>query len=776
MRKLTYVVAACFVLALVAGACKGAKMKDADEKYDRGEYNDAAIVYRKIYNKLDSREERELRGEVAFMLGECYRHLNQSGRATAAYQNAMRYGYEDSITPFYLARAQQMEGHYKEAAANYQAYLDTAPNDWRAQQGLRACQMAPKWREEGSRYQVKQAKMFNSRRADFCPMFGDNTGEVLYFTSSNEKAMGLTKSEITGTKRCDVFFSKKDDKGKWSRPALVEGELNTEWDEGITSFTPDGSMMYLARAVRKANAPSSVEIYTSTRSEAKWSAPSRFEITADTLSAYNDPAVSADGQWLYFSSDMPGGQGGKDLWRVMIKDGHGTLENMGDQINTPGDERFPYCRDDSTLYFASDGHAGFGGLDLFRARLQPSGKWLIENMGSPVNSSADDFGITFDPTLTEGGYFSSNRKDARGYDHIFSFVKPDLKIWISGYVLDKDEEPVPNAIIRIVGNDGSNQKAVAKPDGSFRFDLQRGVSYVMLAGANGYLNGKQQFTSDLEEEDAEYNVDFILAAMTKPQVIENIFYDFNKATLRPESKAALDSMVQVLNDNPYVTIEMAAHTDRIGSQQYNLGLSERRAKSVVDYLIAHGIERERLTSKGYGKSRPKVVTKRIARLYPQFAEGDTLTEAYIDTLSREDKAAADQINRRTEFQVLTTNYYQTFGENGEDEEEEEEGEEAEAEKKDGDEGADKPADTPADEPNADKATDDSKEKLEADKPKEKLDDLKEKKKPDAGDQKAKNVTDEPIINDRKLTKKPDSSSSPPASKPDIKRPEALKGR
>ncbi|MBP5561178.1 MAG: OmpA family protein [Muribaculaceae bacterium] len=710
MRKLTYVVAACFVLALVAGACKGAKMKDADEKYDRGEYNDAAIVYRKIYNKLDSREERELRGEVAFMLGECYRHLNQSGRATAAYQNAMRYGYEDSITPFYLARAQQMEGHYKEAAANYQAYLDTAPNDWRAQQGLRACQMAPKWREEGSRYQVKQAKMFNSRRADFCPMFGDNTGEVLYFTSSNEKAMGLTKSEITGTKRCDVFFSKKDDKGKWSRPAPVEGELNTEWDEGITSFTPDGSMMYLARAVRKANAPSSVEIYTSTRSEAKWSAPSRFEITADTLSAYDDPAVSADGQWLYFSSDMPGGQGGKDLWRVMIKDGHGTLENLGDQINTPGDERFPYCRDDSTLYFASDGHAGFGGLDLFRARLQPSGKWLIENMGSPVNSSADDFGITFDPTLTEGGYFSSNRKDARGYDHIFSFVKPDLKIWISGYVLDKDEEPVPNAIIRIVGNDGSNQKAVAKPDGSFRFDLQRGVSYVMLAGANGYLNGKQQFTSDLEEEDAEYNVDFILAAMTKPQVIENIFYDFNKATLRPESKAALDSMVQVLNDNPYVTIEMAAHTDRIGSQQYNLGLSERRAKSVVDYLIAHGIERERLTSKGYGKSRPKVVTKRIARLYPQFAEGDTLTEAYIDTLSREDKAAADQINRRTEFQVLTTNYYQTFGENGEDEEEEEEGEEAEAEKKEGDEGAYKPADTPADEPNADKATGDSKEK------------------------------------------------------------------
>ena len=456
-----------------------------------------------------------------------------------------------------------------------------------------------------------------------------------------------------------MFFSKKDDKGKWSNPEPVEGDLNTEFDEGITAFTPDGSTMFFAKALRKTDSGTSVEIYKASRSEAQWSGAAKFEITADTLSAYDDPAVSRDGKWLYFSSDMPGGQGGKDLWRVMISDGHGTLENLGEQINTPGDERFPYVRDDSTLYFSSNGHAGFGGLDLFRARLQPSGRWFVENMGSPMNSSADDFGITFE-SEGEKGFFSSNRKDARGYDHIFSFEKPDLKIWISGYVLDKDEEPVPNALIRIVGNDGSNQKAVAKPDGSFRFDLQRGVSYVMLAGANGYLNGKQQFTSDIEEADAEYGVDFILAAMTKPQVIENIFYDYNKATLRPESKAALDSMVQVLNDNPYVTIEMGSHTDRVGSDDYNNKLSEARAKSVVNYLIENGVDSARLQFHGYGKTVPKIVTKRIARLYPQFNEGDTLHEAFVMALSKEDRAAADQINRRTEFQVLTTNYYRTF--------------------------------------------------------------------------------------------------------------------
>ncbi|MBR5102938.1 MAG: tetratricopeptide repeat protein, partial [Muribaculaceae bacterium] len=534
-------------------SCKSAKLTDADEAFERGEYNQAANIYRKVYNKLSKREDRYMRGEVAFSMGECYRHLNQSARALAAYQNAIRYENPDSMAIFYLAQAQHMEGQYAAAMKNYEAFLEKRPGHYMSIQGIRACRLAPKWKEEGSRYQVKTAKLFNSRRADFCPMFLDVNADQLYFTSSNEKATGDAISEITGAKNCDIFFSKKDEKGRWERPAPAEGELNTEFDEGITSFSPDGSTMYLAKCIRKTDSGSAVEIYTSQRSEAKWSAPVKFEITADTISSVGDPAVSFDGNYLYFSSDMPGGQGGKDLWRIDLKDKRGTLINLGEQINTPGDERFPYSRGDSILYFSSNGHPGFGGLDLFKATLQPSGNWHIENLGAPMNSSADDFGITF-AGAAEEGFFSSNRKDGRGYDHIFSFVKPVLKVWISGYVLDKDEEPVPNAVIRIVGNDGSNQKAVAKPDGSFRFDLQRGVNYVMLAGANGYLNTKQEFASDIQEEDAEYNVDFILAAMTKPQVIDNIFYDYNKATLRPESKKALDEMVQIMNDNPYITI------------------------------------------------------------------------------------------------------------------------------------------------------------------------------------------------------------------------------
>ena len=651
-RKVVNILLCIAALApVLLSGCRSAKLSDADEQYARGEYHAAMLTYKKIYNKLTRREERQQRGVVAFRLGECYRHLNMAANASGAYRNALRYNYPDSMALLYLAQSQHMEGKYKEAIKSYEQFLEKAPKNVLARDGLRGSQNAARIKANPSRYKVAAAKLCNSRRADFCPMFFDAAHDVLYFTSSTEKSKGTAKSEVTGAKNSDISFSTQNEKAVWQRPEAVDGELNTDFDEGITSFSPDGTTMYLAKARREENASTSVEIFTSQRSEAKWSAPVKLEITADTLSAYGDPAVSPDGNWLYFSSDMPGGQGGKDLWRINLKERVGSLENLGDVINTPGDERFPYVRSDSVLYFSSNGHAGMGGLDIYRATLTPSGGWNAENMGWPMNSSYDDFGITFGDG--ESGFFSSNRNDARGYDHIYSFVKPELKITISGYVLDRDEEPVPNAVIRIVGDDGSNQKAIGKTDGTFQFNLQRGVKYVMMAGAKGYMNGKQEFVSDMAEEDAEYAVDFILAAMTKPQVIENIFYDFDKATLRPESKTALDSMVMILKDNPQIVIEMASHTDRWGNDNYNLKLSDRRAQSVVDYLIAAGIDPSRLRPKGYGETRPKTVTKRIARLYPQFKEGDVLNEEYIEKLDKPDQDAADQINRRTEFQVIS---------------------------------------------------------------------------------------------------------------------------
>lgn len=656
MKKAVYIIV-CLLLTAVAAGCRTPKLSEADAQFQRGEYYDASVTYKKVYNKLRKKEERPQRGEVAFKMGRCYRLLNMSARASAAFQNALRYEYPDSTTHFMLAQALHADGKYAAALRSYDKYLEFCPDDSLAINCAEGCRTAQEIRARGSRYVVKQAKLFNSRRADFCPMYLGADCDQIYYTSTTEKATGDKKSEITGMKNADVFFSKKNEKGEWERPEPVEGELNTEFDEGIVAFSPDAQTMYLTKARRELNAPTSVEIYTSTRSDAKWSAPVKFEITADTLSTFGHPAVSPDGEYLYFVSDMPGGYGGKDIWRISLKERQGSLVNLGPDINTEGNDDFPYVRSDGSLYFSSDGHPGMGGLDIFRATTvgDPADlRWKVENMGFPINSAGDDFGITFGKG--EDGFFSSNRGDARGYDHIYSFEYDPVRIAIEGLVMDKDEEPVKNAIIRIVGNDGSNQKEVARDDGSFSFALQRGVKYVMLAGAKGYLNQKQEFASDSTMEDANYWVEFILPSISKPSVVENIFYDYDKADLRPESKTALNELIAVLHDNPNVTIEMASHTDRWGSDAYNINLSERRAKSVVDYLVENGISRDRLQPHGYGKSRPKTVTKRIARLYPQFKEGDILTEEFIKTLSEEDQQAADQINRRTEFSVLSLTY------------------------------------------------------------------------------------------------------------------------
>lgn len=656
MKKAVYIIV-CLLLTAVAAGCRTPKLSEADAQFQRGEYYDASVTYKKVYNKLRKKEERPQRGEVAFKMGRCYRLLNMSARASAAFQNALRYEYPDSTTHFMLAQALHADGKYAAALRSYDKYLEFCPDDSLAINCAEGCRTAQEIRARGSRYVVKQAKLFNSRRADFCPMYLGADCDQIYYTSTTEKATGDKKSEITGMKNADVFFSKKNEKGEWERPEPVEGELNTEFDEGIVAFSPDAQTMYLTKARRELNAPTSVEIYTSTRSDAKWSAPVKFEITADTLSTFGHPAVSPDGEYLYFVSDMPGGYGGKDIWRISLKERQGSLVNLGPDINTEGNDDFPYVRSDGSLYFSSDGHPGMGGLDIFRAKAvgDPADlRWNVENMGFPINSAGDDFGITFGKG--EDGFFSSNRGDARGYDHIYSFEYDPVRITIEGLVMDKDEEPVKNAIIRIVGNDGSNQKEVARDDGSFSFALQRGVKYVMLAGAKGYLNQKQEFASDSTMEDANYWVEFILPSISKPSVVENIFYDYDKADLRPKSKTALNELIAVLHDNPNVTIEMASHTDRWGSDAYNINLSERRAKSVVDYLVENGISRDRLQPHGYGKSRPKTVTKRIARLYPQFKEGDILTEEFIKTLSEEDQQAADQINRRTEFSVLSLTY------------------------------------------------------------------------------------------------------------------------
>ncbi len=671
---LTMLLAAALLLLTGCGAEQA--MKKGDRFYALGEYFDASSQYKKAYAQTPNKE-RQLRGQRALKLADCYRRINYTQKAIAAYNNAIRYKQGDSLTLFHLAQQLMKNGNYKEAAKQYQAFLDSLQGDnskftlvysQLAKTGLRSAQQAPEWKKRGSDYTVKRENFFNSRRADYSPMLSGEENNQLFFTSTRNQARGDEYSGITGTKNGDIFVSTKDDKGKWQKPEVIDSELNTDFDEGVCSFSPDGRTMYLTQCKTDPDFPRYAAIVTSSRSDAAWSKANELKLTRDTLSAYAHPAVSPDGQWLYFVSDMPGGMGGYDIWRVRLTtSGTGGVENLGAPVNTPGDELFPTFRPNGDLYFSSNGHEGMGGLDIYIAKVvdnvsandslahRTSG-YTVTHPGFPLNSQGDDFGMTFEG-LKNQGYFSSNRGDAKGWDHIYSFYNPEIVQTVKGWVYEKDGYELPSAQVYMVGNDGTNLKLSVKGDGSFTQEIRPGVDYVFLGTCKGFLNHQEQLRVEPVKKSEEYVLQFPLANIMAPVLIDNIFYDFDKATLRPESKEALDQLVKLLEENPNVTIELSAHTDYRGSAEYNKRLSQRRAESVIRYLIEHGIAADRLTPVGYGKERPKEVRRKLTEKYPFLKEGDVLTEEYVKALSEEEQQeTCNQLNRRTEFRVLRTTY------------------------------------------------------------------------------------------------------------------------
>ena len=661
MRKLFYLISMVMVSAVIIGCGPEQALRKAEKHYALGEYYDAAAQYKKAYSKTPSKE-REKRGQTAVKMAECYRKINSTNKAITAYKNVIRNRQADSLTHLRLAQQLMKSGNYKEAAKNFQTAIDSLSAksgqwtvdryDYLAKNGLKGAQMAPQWKKEGSAYTIKRMDIFNSRRDDYSPMIGGEDNNLLFFTSTRNQAQGDELSGITGQKAADIFLSQKDDKGKWSKPQSIDSELNSDFDEGACCFSPDGKTMYLTQCKTDPSYPRYATIMVSQRSDAAWSKPTELKISNDTLSSFAHPAVSPNGEWLYFVSDMPGGYGGLDIWRCRLVANNETmdLENLGPEINTAGDEMFPTFRPNGDLYFSSDGHPGMGGLDIFIVKGNK-----IEHPGFPLNSQGDDFGMTFEGMLNKG-FFSSNRGDNRGLDHIYSFYNPEIVQTVKGWVYEQDGYELTAAQVYMVGNDGTNLKLSVKGDGSFSQEIKPGVDYVMLGTCKGYLNHQQQLRVEPVKESKEYVLQFPLANISAPVLIENIFYDFDKATLRPESATALDELVKLLNDNPHVTIELSAHTDYKGSDIYNERLSQRRAESVVRYLIEHGIASDRLTPKGYGESKPKKIKKKVAERYPFLKEGDELTEDYIAKLPEEQQEQCNQLNRRTEFRVLRTTY------------------------------------------------------------------------------------------------------------------------
>lgn len=642
-------------LLLLAGCGAEKNMKKAEKFMAIGEYYDAASQYKQAYSKTPPKE-RDRRGLIAGKMAVCYRKINSTPKAVAAYRNMVRYNKATVDDRLELGRQLLKNGDYKQAAEQFRVVLDSMPDNVLARNGLLSAQQAPAWKKQGSRYTVKRMDVFNSRRAEYSPMLSGDQFDQLYFSSTRNDATGDELSGITGTKNGDIFVSQKDDKGKWSKPEVVNGGLNTEADEGASCLSPDQREMYLTQCVTDPSYPRYAQIVKSNRSDAAWGKASSVELTKDTLSCFAHPAVSPDGQWLYFVSDMPGGKGGLDIWRVRITSaGYGGVENLGEPINTPGNEMFPTFRPNGDLYFSSDGHPGMGGLDIFIAHPGKTGRYVLEHPGYPLNSQGDDFGMTFEGVKNRG-FFSSNRNDGRGWDHIYSFVNPEIVLSVKGWVYEQEGYELPAAQVYMIGSDGTNLKLGVKSDGSFEKELTPGVEYMFLATCKGFLNHKEELKVVPMNDSHEYVLQFPLASITAPVLIDNIFYDFNKATLRPESQTALDELVKLLNENPNVTIELSSHCDYKGSSAYNKLLAQRRAESVVNYLVDKGIARDRLSPVGYGKEKPKTIKKKLTEKLTWLKEGDVLTEEFIKKLDPEKQEICNQLNRRTEFIVLRTTY------------------------------------------------------------------------------------------------------------------------
>ena len=647
---------AFLAVALMLHSCAADNAMRKGEKFLAiGEYHDAAEQFKKAYTKTPTKE-RQLRGQRALKMAHCYRHISSTQKAISAYRNALRYNVATLDDRLDYARLLLKNGEYKRALTEFELLKDSMPNNVLVRNGLLSAKMAPKWKEQGSDYTVKKMTEFNSRRADYCPVLAGDQWDRLYFSSTRNDALGDELSGITGAKPGDIFFSDKDDKGKWSKPQTIESGLNTEYDEGACCLSPDGSTMYLTQCLSDASYPRFAQIVTAQRSDASWGKTTPLLITNDTLSSYAHPAVSPDGEWLYFVSDMPGGKGGLDIWRMRLTtNGPVGVENLGEPINTPGDEMFPTFRPNGDFYFSSDGHPGFGGLDIFIATVGEDGKYHLSHPGYPLNSQGDDFGMTFQGQLNQG-FFSSNRGDGRGWDHIYSFYNPEIVQTIRGWIYEQDGYELTAGEARIVGTDGTNLRLGVRGDGSFEYVVKPGVDYIILAMCDGFLNHKEEIHVDSVKESKVYDLQFPLASISAPVLIDNIFYAFDKATLLPESKNALDSLILMLNENPNITIELSAHTDYRGAEAYNKKLSQKRAESVVNYLINHGIAADRLTAVGYGEEKPKTIRRKVAERYPWLKENDVLTEEFILKLKPEQQETANALNRRTEFKVLRTTY------------------------------------------------------------------------------------------------------------------------
>lgn len=664
MKKIVFLAFAIFVPFFMTA--QKSLISKGDDYYNSYQYDLAKDQYEKALGSITSQTEK---AQVAYKLGYCYKMLNDSEKAEIYFGMAAKNYSKGVISPdvlLYYADALRMNGKYEDAIEIYKQYIQIMPQDYRGQSGLESSEMAPKWINRPTRHKVTNMSKFNSQYFDFSTVWASKDYRTIYFTSSREGTIGNEISKRSGQRFTDIFQVNQDRKGNWSEPAPLTGGINTVDDEGASTVSMKGSEMFYTKCKSGKQIDDPCQIFYAQKRGNSWGEGVWVDFEGFSAYEVGYPALSPDDKIIYFSANAPDGYGGMDLYMAkrIGTTGYkfGTPVNLGPAINTPGDEIYPTVRADGTLYLSSDGHKGMGGLDIYKALKDEAGNFTgVENLRPPINSSFDDFGIIF-KGKEENGFFSSNRKGGKGSDDVYEFTLPPLEITLSGLVRDTtDVEKVrllKDVKIKINNDSGIVGELLTTASGTFNFNkIQQGQNYIVHADAgSGYFSNSVSFTTTNVEYDTVINIVINMARMKNIITLPNIEYAYDSDELKPESTVALDDLVKTLNDNPRLTIELRAHTDYRGRDDYNMDLSLRRAQSCVKYLISKGINPDRLRARGFGKTEPKEIDEELAKKYSYFKVGDVLTEQYILKLSPAQQEVANQINRRTEFSILTTDF------------------------------------------------------------------------------------------------------------------------
>ena len=642
--------------------------KNADLAFGRKQYIQAADRYKKAYKK--SKRDKTERARISYQMGECYRLIGLTKRAEPYYRRVLKTDYPNTHPEVYLnlAETYKMNNKFKEALECYEIYAQRVPDDPRGPLGIETTNQIQDWIDNPSRYEMTELKKINSKNSDFGAIWTSTNYNEIIFTSARKGATGGEKEDITGQDFTDFWSSKQDRKGEWSTPVLAdEGEnINTDDSDGAGCMNASYAKLYFTRCQAGEHRKNGCQIMVASKSGGSFSNARPVEIaTIDTLDIVGHPAISGDELILYFAAERKGGFGGKDIWvstRNNTSEPFGRPFNLGENINTAGDEVFPFLRNDTTLYFSSDGHGGMGGLDVFVTTIDTAGNWgKPVNLKYPMNSTGDDFAVCFHPTQ-EKGFVSSNRGNGRGIDNIYYFEEPQIKFTFSGTVKDENTmQYVSNATVRFVGSDGSVMSTRTNDKGYFNFSesqVNKNTTYDITIDKENYftLNGTEttvglEFSKDFVKEYA------IKPIPEEPIMLPDILYDLGKWDLKPQFEDSLQGLIETLQLNPTITIELASHTDARDTDEHNDILSQKRAQSVVDYLIIRGIDPLRLTAKGYGERVPRTIQKDMTVKGYNFKAGTRLTEDFINKLPNNDvREAAHQMNRRTEFRILSKDF------------------------------------------------------------------------------------------------------------------------